>query len=131
MEIGSLKALGYRNREIASIFITYATVASLTGALLGLAVGYYLFPKIIFDAYGQMYNIPDLVTPWYLNYSLWGIIVALACTVGTALVTLRIDLLSTPSYLAKTQSAESRPTDFTRTSPPFMATHELYSKSDR
>ena len=57
MEIGSLKALGYRNREIASIFITYATVASLTGALLGLAVGYYLFPKIIFDAYGQMYNI--------------------------------------------------------------------------
>ena len=45
MEIGSLKALGYRNREIASIFITYATVASLTGALLGLAVGYYLFPK--------------------------------------------------------------------------------------
>ena len=45
MEIGSLKALGYRNREIASIFITYATVASLTGALLGLAVGYYLFLK--------------------------------------------------------------------------------------
>ena len=61
------KRQGYRNREIASIFITYATVASLTGALLGLAVGYYLFPKIIFDAYGQMYNIPDLVTPWYLN----------------------------------------------------------------
>ncbi|MGC3746363.1 FtsX-like permease family protein, partial [Enterococcus faecalis] len=61
MEIGRLKALGYRNREIASIFITYASVASLTGALLGLAGGYYLFPKIIFDAYRQIYNIPDLV----------------------------------------------------------------------
>lgn len=107
MEIGSLKALGYRNREIASIFITYATVASLTGALLGLAVGYYLFPKIIFDAYGQMYNIPDLVTPWYLNYSLWGIIVALACTVGAALVTLRIDLLSTPATLLRPKAPKA------------------------
>ncbi|MGH2335490.1 FtsX-like permease family protein, partial [Enterococcus faecalis] len=77
----SLKALGYRNSDISSIFITYSSVATLTGALLGLAVGYYLFLKIIFDAYGQMYNISDLVTLWYLNYSLWGNIVALACTV--------------------------------------------------
>ncbi len=46
MEIGSLKALGYRNREIASIFLLpMQRLLALTGALLGLAVGYYLFPK--------------------------------------------------------------------------------------
>lgn len=107
MEIGSLKALGYRNGEIAFKFLVYATVASLTGALLGLVVGYYLFPTIIFDAYGQMYNIPDFVTPWYLSYSLIGLLVALLCTVGAAMVVLRIDLFSTPANLLRAKAPKA------------------------
>ncbi|MBP2099314.1 FtsX-like permease family protein [Enterococcus rivorum] len=101
MEIGSLKALGYRNGEIAFKFLTYAVLASLSGAVLGLIVGYYLFPTIIFDAYGQLYNIPDFVTPWYLDYSVIAILVAVLCTAGAAMVVLRIDLFSTPASLLR------------------------------
>lgn len=101
MEIGSLKALGYRNGEIAFKFLTYAIFASLSGAVLGLIVGYYLFPTIIFDAYGQLYNIPDFVTPWYLEYSLIAILVAILCTAGAAIFVLRIDLFSTPASLLR------------------------------
>ncbi|EOL45999.1 ABC transporter permease [Enterococcus caccae] len=101
MEIGSLKALGYRNGEIAFKFLVYATIASVCGAVLGLFVGYYLFPTIIFDAYGQLYNIPDFVTPWYLSYSLIGVLVAVLCTAGAAMVVLRIDLFSTPASLLR------------------------------
>ncbi|MTD41748.1 FtsX-like permease family protein [Erwinia sp. CPCC 100877] len=107
MEIGSLKALGYKNGEIAFKFLLYAVIASLCGALLGLAVGYYLFPTIIFDAYSQMYNIPDFVTPWYLSYSLIGILVAVLCTAGAAMVVLRIDLFSTPAILLRPKAPKA------------------------
>ncbi|EOH92282.1 permease [Enterococcus haemoperoxidus ATCC BAA-382] len=107
MEIGSLKALGYRNGEIAFKFLVYATIASVCGAVLGLFVGYYLFPTIIFDAYGQLYNIPDFVTPWYLNYSLIGILVAVLCTAGAAMVVLRIDLFSTPASLLRPKAPKA------------------------
>lgn len=101
MEIGSLKALGYRNSEIAFKFLTYAVLASLSGAFLGLIVGYYLFPTIIFDAYGQLYNIPGFVTPWYLTYSMVAILVAVLCTAGAAMIVLRIDLFSTAASLLR------------------------------
>ncbi|WP_430598405.1 FtsX-like permease family protein [Enterococcus sp. AZ177] len=107
MEIGSLKALGYRNGEIAFKFLVYAAIASLCGAVLGLFVGYYLFPTIIFDAYGQLYNIPDFVTPWYLSYSLIGILVAVLCTAGAAMVVLRIDLFSTPAILLRPKAPKA------------------------
>lgn len=107
MEIGSLKALGYRNGEIAFKFLVYATIASVCGAVLGLFVGYYLFPTIIFDAYGQLYNIPDFITPWYLSYSLIGILVAVLCTAGAAMVVLRIDLFSTPASLLRPKAPKA------------------------
>ncbi|WP_071876440.1 FtsX-like permease family protein [Enterococcus silesiacus] len=107
MEIGSLKALGYRNGEIAFKFLVYAAIASVCGAVLGLFVGYYLFPTIIFDAYGQLYNIPNFVTPWYLSYSLIGLLVAVLCTAGAAMVVLRIDLFSTPSSLLRPKAPKA------------------------
>ncbi|WP_086313450.1 FtsX-like permease family protein [Candidatus Enterococcus palustris] len=107
MEIGSLKALGYRNGEIAFKFLVYAAIASLCGAVLGLFVGYYLFPTIIFDAYGQLYNIPNFVTPWYLSYSLIAILVAVLCTAGAAMVVLRIDLFSTPASLLRPKAPKA------------------------
>ncbi|WP_438756232.1 FtsX-like permease family protein [Enterococcus sp. AZ126] len=107
MEVGSLKALGYRNGEIAFKFLVYAAIASLCGAVLGLFVGYYLFPTIIFNAYGQLYNIPDFVTPWYLSYSLIGILIAVLCTAGAAMVVLRIDLFSTPASLLRPKAPKA------------------------
>lgn len=107
MEIGSLKAIGYRNSEIAFKFLIYAAIASLSGAILGLFVGYYLFPTIIFNAYGQLYSIPDFVTPWYLSYSVIGILVAVLCTAGAAMVVLRIDLLSTPAILLRPKAPKA------------------------
>lgn len=107
MEIGSLKAMGYKNSEIAFKFLVYASIASLSGAVLGLVVGYYLFPTIIFDAYGQLYNIPNFVTPWYLSYSVTGLLVAVLCTAGAAMIVLRIDLFSTPASLLRPKAPKA------------------------
>lgn len=107
MEIGTFKALGYKNHEIALKFMLYATTAGLLGLLGGLALGYYLFPTIIFNAYGVMYNVDGFINPWYPKYSLAALIVTLLCTVGTALLVLRIDLLATPASLLRPKAPKA------------------------
>lgn len=98
-ELGTFKALGYRNGEIAEKYLLYATLAGGSGTLLGLAVGFYLLPIIIFNAYGQLYNLENVVTPWYLSYSLIALVVALTCSAGSAWFVLRYDLKVAPAIL--------------------------------
>ena len=100
-EIGTLKALGYSNFDIAKKFIIYATLASVIGSVLGLLVGFYVFPTVIFDAYGSLYNLPPVIITYYLSYSVQSVIVALLCTLVSAMVVLRVDLLSTPAVLMR------------------------------
>ncbi|MDH6365097.1 putative ABC transport system permease protein [Enterococcus sp. PF1-24] len=107
LEIGTFKALGYKNLAISMKFLLYSFLAGTIGAILGLAVGYYLFPTIIFGAYGNLYNLTEFVTPWYLEYSLVAIAVALLCTVGTAVIVLRFDLFSTPATLMRPKAPKS------------------------
>ena len=100
-EIGTLKALGYSNFEIAQKFIIYATLASVIGSLLGLVVGFNIFPTVIFNAYGSLYNLPPVIITYYLSYSVQSIIVALLCTLASAMLVLRVDLMSTPAVLMR------------------------------
>ena len=106
-EIGTFKALGYRNHEIALKFFIYALLAGVIGSLLGLFVGFKLFPSIIIEAYGQLYNLPSFVTPWYLNYTIIGIVVGLICTVGVAMLTVRFDLIAPPATLLRPKAPKA------------------------
>lgn len=106
-ELGTLKALGFNNFEIAQKYLLYAALASSLGTLIGLAVGFYFLPVLIFNAYGQMYNLTDMATPWYLSYSLIALAVALLCSVGATLFVLRFDLRATPAALMQPRAPKS------------------------
>lgn len=106
-EIGTYKALGYKNSEVSLKFIIYSLTAGLTGTLLGLLVGFYLFPTIIINAYGQLYNMIEFPTPWYLSYSLIGLAVGLFCTVGISMIVLRVDLMSSPATLLRPKAPKA------------------------
>lgn len=100
-EIGTLKALGYTNWEISQKYIVYSTTASIIGSVIGLVIGYHLFPTVIFDAYGSMYNLPSVIITYYSSYTIQSIVVALLCTLLASLLVLRVDLLSTPATLMR------------------------------
>lgn len=106
-EIGTYKALGYKNSEVSLKFIIYSLTAGLTGTLLGLLVGFYLFPTIIINAYGQLYNMTEFPTPWYLSYSLIGLAVGLFCTLGISMIVLRVDLMSSPATLLRPKAPKA------------------------
>lgn len=86
IEIGTLKAIGYQNREIKKKYIVYAVIAAAVGCAAGLAGGLYLFPLAIYKTYSIMYDIPDLTYTLPIPTIIISAIVALLCTVLAAYV---------------------------------------------
>lgn len=99
IQMGTLKALGYSNAAIGSEFLFYGGLASLIGTLLGVAFGVNFFPQFIAQAYGNMYNLPAIHVQYIWSDILIALVIALACTIGSALVALRVDLTSLPATL--------------------------------
>ncbi|OPZ92306.1 MAG: FtsX-like permease family protein [Firmicutes bacterium ADurb.Bin419] len=99
MEIGTLKALGYSTYTIASKYLIYALLSSLLGALIGLSIGFWLFPNAIMNAYGIMYKIPVRITPYHLNYAVISIFLAVITTVSASLLATLQELRTTPAVL--------------------------------
>ena len=59
-QIGTLKALGYGGGTIAWKYISYAGGAALLGALIGFFGGSWLFPWVIWQAYGMLYGFAPI-----------------------------------------------------------------------
>ncbi len=71
MQMGTLKALGYNTRQIRRHYLSYAFVPSLFGALLGLIVGRYTLPDILYGMEAAHYILPArLRAP--ISASAWG-----------------------------------------------------------
>lgn len=98
-EIGLMKALGYSNFEISLKYIIYGSLAAIIGAGLGVIIGFYLFPSVVIGAYKSMYALIDINIAFYSNLIIHSFVVALICTIVSALVVLRVDLLSNPAKL--------------------------------
>src|SRR5512135_2655260 len=74
-EVGLLKALGARGRQITAIFLAEAVLLSVAGALAGLVVGY-VADWII----GRMYPTLPLAPP------VWAVVLAIATAVASGVV---------------------------------------------
>lgn len=58
IEIGTYKALGYGTGTIACKYLAYAAAASVTGAVIGIAVLSQILPYIVMRAYAIIYAVP-------------------------------------------------------------------------
>ena len=84
-QIGTMKALGHSGYRIMSKYLLYSASASVIGCLLGVSVGSVVFPRILWQAYGILFNItPDveLVLDWQLSLG-----ITVAYTLVSSLVT--------------------------------------------
>ena len=59
MQMGTLKALGYRDSQIRTHYLSYAFYPSLVGSLLGLVVGRQTLPMILWDMEAGRYTFPE------------------------------------------------------------------------
>ena len=101
-QIGTLKALGYSNHAIAAKYILYALVSSVAGSVAGVLVGERILPLVIINAYRILYaNLPEVLTPLDVNYSLTSSALAILCTTLAALAACYKELLSVPAALMR------------------------------
>lgn len=116
-QMGTLKALGYSNKSIISKYLIYSLSASLIGSIIGLLLGFYIFPKAIFAAYGIMYDLPPCVIRFKWSYAIIGMIVAILST-GLA------------SYFACIKELKEQPSKLMRPKPPKQGKRIFLEKID-
>lgn len=64
--IGALKSLGYSNIKILSKYIIYAIFACIIGCALGLLIGVYFLPAVIYYCYNTLFVMPKGNFSWHL-----------------------------------------------------------------
>ena len=107
VQIGALKALGYSRLSISWKYIGYGLLPSLVGGVLGLIIGYILFPKMIFTAYQIMYQMPDIELHAYTDISLFSVLAAVACTTVATLWACLATLRETPASLMRPRTPKA------------------------
>ena len=100
-EIGTLKALGYSNTSIKAQFIFYSAAACFVGCAIGVVLGMFTLPQVIYNAYSIMYMLIDLNLVVPVANVAAAVIVAFACTTFVALITCSKTLREKPSELMR------------------------------
>lgn len=71
-QMGTLKALGYGSHRIRNHYVNYALLPSMAGALLGLFVGRYTLPDMLYAMEADHYTLPQKLRP-PIALEEWGI----------------------------------------------------------
>ena len=107
INIGTLKGLGYKTSQISKKYILYALIACLTGSILGLAIGFSVFPTVIFFAYGMMYSIENIVYVFSIPIAIGITSLALIIITLSAYMACRKELKETPAILMRPKAPKS------------------------
>jgi putative ABC transport system permease protein len=78
--VGTLKALGYRDRQIFAHFLTYGLVVGLFGGLVGSVLGYLASAGLTY-VYGFFFEFPELRSGFYWYTHGIGVTASLLCAV--------------------------------------------------
>ena len=106
-QMGTYQALGYRPREIASKYLTYAALACIGGCIVGPILCVQVLPRVIFGAYGVMYVLPKLELTMPLDMLGVSVAVALLCTVLVAWIACWKELRTTTAALMRPKAPKA------------------------
>ena len=107
INIGTLKALGYTPGMIAKKYIVYAMSASAIGSIIGLIVGYTVFPTIIYNAYAIMYTVPKVELGTDLFITVLSIATSIFVTSFAAFAACRRELIEAPAILMRPKAPKN------------------------
>lgn len=85
-------ALGYSEGVIMSKYMSYSGSAAVIGCIIGYAGGTWLFPRVIWTAYGIMYRADTLVYVFDWKLAVISLAVSVLCSVGTTWLSCRVEL---------------------------------------
>lgn len=100
-QIGTMKALGYGKGAIMTKYIVYSAIASISGAVFGIALCAFVFPEIIYAAYAMMYIVPDLIHVPSVGVWIGVTAVSILCTTFAVVMACYNELRECPAELMR------------------------------
>jgi putative ABC transport system permease protein len=104
LEIGTLKSLGFSNRQILRKYLTFSLLATIIGCLIGSALGLVIIPLMIFNIYKILFDIPNFVFTLNLSKTLLSFLIVIICVPGTSILTVYKVLKEKPADLMRPKS---------------------------
>lgn len=101
VEIGTLKSLGYTNMQIISKYVLYAFLACVVGGVIGMTVGFYLLPNIVWILYSAIYTMPEFYALYQVGVGVKGIGLAFLCIGGATILVAWKELKQMPAVLMR------------------------------
>lgn len=99
IEMGTLKALGFNNREIMKEFLVYSFLAATLGTIMGSIFGLILLPRVIFKAYTANFTFSQISLSLHPLLILLSFIIALLSTVLASVMAAHRELKAVPAEL--------------------------------
>ena len=78
--VGTLKALGYSDRQVFLHFLKFGLAVGLVGGLVGSVAGYWLAEGLTY-MYRQFYEFPELVNRFYPGLLVISLVISLGCAI--------------------------------------------------
>ncbi len=106
-QIGTLKALGYKNGQIGSEYVFYAFFAGVLGSVLGTVVGIIYIPQAVAAAYGIMYEMPDVIIQAPVSTIAIGFVLFCLMSIPVSMRAVRKELGVVPAVLMRAKAPKS------------------------
>lgn len=100
-QIGILKALGYSKLSVAAKYLIYTCLACIFGCFVGIALGFAIFPSVIFKAYCIMYTLPPAILSFNMKFALTSSLIAILCISAATLAACYNELVCVPAELIR------------------------------
>lgn len=106
-QIGTLKALGYSDAQIASKYSFYSGSAAIIGCGIGFYLGTKYFPMAIWEAYSILYGFAKLKYIFDIKLALISLLVSLLCSIGATYSSCKAELLQMPAQLIRPKAPKA------------------------
>ena len=85
IQIGTLKALGFKKKSIMLHYVSYGFVLTLVGSVSGLVVGPLTLPKLFYPSMSGFYTMPEWIPAYDSSFFVMTFITLALCTLVTYL----------------------------------------------
>lgn len=106
-EAGTFNAIGYSDASIVCHYLIYSLLASIIGSILGVLIGFRLFPSFIMNAYGSIYTIPYMLTPFNTGIALQSSLIAILFTCTASVAAVLSELRESPASLMRPKAPKA------------------------
>ena len=105
--IGTLKALGYSNRDIFKKYYIYGGVSTVIGTILGIIAGYLVIVPIIYNSYSRFFTLKEPYIVYNLHIIALAFLISILCILLAVFIPLRKNLKEKSAYLLRPKAPSS------------------------